>query len=127
MLTVEPISLRGPMNPEKLKRYAKDSNVFVMYNTYNIISQMFEKINNPNCPSYEECYRVRPLSYFYNKATSSESSTALDSLCANIDCRRCVLFRIRYVDNHESCISHIVNTGKDKDYAENDSQKDTEK
>ena len=110
MRTVEPISLRGPMNPEKLKRYAKDSNVFIMYNTYHIVAPMFAKINSPNCPSYEECYRVRPLSYFYNRATSSELSITPDSLCRIIDYGGYVLFRIRYMNNHTSRVSHIVRT-----------------
>lgn len=116
MLTVKPISIRGPMNSKKLKRYAKDSNVFVMYNAYHFIAPLFAKINNPNCPSYEECYRVRPLSYFYNRATSSNNSIVstitLDSLCRTIDHGSYILFRIGYVNNHASCVSQMAHTGK---------------
>lgn len=112
MLTVKPISIRGPMNPEKLKRYAKDSNVFVMYNAYRFIARLFAKMNNPDCPSYGECYRVKPLSYYYSRA-STASSITLDSLCRAIDYGSYVLFRIKYVNNHASCVSQMVHTGKE--------------
>ena len=96
-LTVKPIALRGSMTPEKLKRYAKDPSVFVMYNVHSTMNAMYDRINNPNCPPYEECYRTRPLKIIYDRAIKNDSAIGfnLEALCYRIDRGDLVIFRVK--------------------------------
>ena len=96
-LTVKPIVFKGCMTPKKLKRYAKDPNVFVMYNVYPTVKGMYDRIDNPNCPPYEECYKTRPLKIIYDRAINNDNAMEfnLAALCYRIDTGDLAIFRIK--------------------------------
>ena len=95
MCTVKPIMFRGKMTINKLKRYAKDPNVFVIYNVYSSVKRICEHISNLNYPEYDACYKTRPLDYLYKQATDNlAESRALENLCLNINTGKYVIFRI---------------------------------
>ena len=96
-LTVKPIVFKGCMTPKKLKRYAKDPNVFAMYNVHRTVKAMYERINNQNCPPYEECYKTRPLKIIYDRAIENDSAIGfnLEALCYRIDYGDLVIFRVK--------------------------------
>lgn len=97
-LTIEPIKLRGHTSIEKLKRYAKDPDVFVMYNVHKYVAELYSKSKNPDYPApvWDECYRVKPLSMLYEKTlkNSRGPEIAAESLCLLIDNGSYILFRI---------------------------------
>ena len=98
--TVKPVIFKGKMDPKKLKKYAKDPELFVMYNTYFITERFYENAaSHLKCPEWDECYRVKPLKAVYDRAVENggEDGEHVWSVCYNIDEGHTIVFRIKEV------------------------------
>ena len=93
--TLKPIYRKGRMTPKRLKHYAEDPTVFVMFNVYPILKSMYEQVSNPKCPSFNECYKVKPLKDLYDQAINSTSRFNIESICVYINNGTYQLFRIK--------------------------------
>ena len=92
-ITVRPIIFKGRMDEKKLERYAKDPNVFVMYNIHNILSRYYSRMPIGNCPTFEECFKTRPLKNLYERATTMQKLN-VETLCNLINSGGYILFRL---------------------------------
>ena len=65
---IEQINMDGLVHYEQFKALADDGNVFMLYNAFNTIKNMYERNGSENdCPDFDHCYRLRPFTEFFNQ------------------------------------------------------------
>lgn len=96
-MKIEVIHYNGSITPAKLKRYSKDPTIFVVFNAHKLLIELYARATYPvsNAPSYEECYKIRPFKFVYDKAHNSDNQLGLQSLCLSIEDGDYELIRIK--------------------------------
>ena len=96
-MKIETMHYRGSITSSKLKRYSKDPTIFFVFNAHKFLIELYARATYPvsNAPSYEECYKIRPFKFVYDKACNSDNPLGLQSLCLSIQDGHYTLIRIK--------------------------------
>lgn len=66
-------TIKTPETVKEFKKLLKDKHVFVVFNSYPYIFEMYSKAGrNTNEINYDDCYKIRPLSSWVKDKTNTE-------------------------------------------------------